>query len=101
MQLAYYMGFSEVILIGVDHHFVTQGTPNQEVVSHGADPNHFHPDYFGKGIRWHLPDLERSERSYWMAKHAFEVDGRRIVDATVDGRLNVFPKIDYQRYFAS
>lgn len=101
MQLAYYMGFSEVILIGVDHYFATQGTPNQEVVSHGADPNHFHPDYFGRGVRWHLPDLERSERSYRLAKQVFEADGRRIIDATVDGKLTLFPKVDYRRCFSS
>lgn len=99
MQLAYYMGFNEVVLIGVDHHFVTQGDANKEVVSEGSDPNHFHPDYFGKGIRWHLPDLERSEGSYKMAKAAFESDGRRIIDATVDGKLTIFPKADYRELF--
>ncbi|MCX8042728.1 MAG: glycosyltransferase, partial [Desulfobacterota bacterium] len=99
LQLAYFMGFSEVVLIGVDHHFVATGKPNEEVVSQGDDPNHFHPDYFGKGKRWHLPDLERSERSYRMAKEAFEADGRRIIDATLGGKLNVFPKADYREVF--
>lgn len=99
MQLAYYMGFREVILIGVDHHFTTQGSPNLEVTSTGPDPNHFSADYFGKGTRWHLPDLERSEKSYILAKNAFESANRRILDATVDGKLNIFPKIDYEKYF--
>jgi FkbM family methyltransferase len=101
LQLAYYMGFSEVILIGVDHRFVTQGDPNKEVVSQGADPNHFHPDYFGKGTHWHLPDLGRSEKSYRMAKQVFEADGRKIIDATVDGDLTIFPKVDYRQIFSS
>ncbi len=52
MQLAYFMGFSEVVLIGVDHHFETKGDPNKEVISQNDDPNHFNPNYFGKGIRW-------------------------------------------------
>jgi glycosyltransferase involved in cell wall biosynthesis/Flp pilus assembly protein TadD len=101
MQLAYFMGFSEVILIGVDHHFVTPGDPNKEVVSEGDDPNHFHPGYFGKGIRWHLPDLEHSEGSYRMAKRAFEAENRRILDATVDGKLTIFPKVDYREIFCT
>jgi len=101
MQLAYFMGFSEVVLIGVDHHFVTPGDPNKEVVSQGDDPNHFHPDYFGKGMRWHLPDLERSEHSYHLAKSAFESTDRIIVDATYDGKLTVFPKVDYREYFSA
>jgi glycosyltransferase involved in cell wall biosynthesis/tetratricopeptide (TPR) repeat protein/SAM-dependent methyltransferase len=96
LQLAYFMGFSEAVLIGVDHHFATAGQPNQEVVSSGDDPNHFHPDYFGKGVRWHLPDLQNSEVAYRLAKQAFEADGRRILDATVNGRLTVFPKVDYR-----
>ncbi|CAH2029929.1 glycosyltransferase [Trichlorobacter ammonificans] len=100
MQLAYFMGFSEVVLIGVDHHFVTPGDPNKEVISQGDDPNHFHPDYFGKGMRWHLPDLERSERSYNLAKNAYESSGRIIVDATLDGKLTIFPKVDYKDYFS-
>lgn len=33
MQLAYYMGFKQVILIGVDHSFATKGTPNTTVTS--------------------------------------------------------------------
>lgn len=99
LQLAYYFGFTEVILIGVDHNFVTQGKPNTTVVSQGDDPNHFHPAYFGKGFRWQLPDLETSELAYRMAKQAYEADGRRIVDATVGGKLTVFPKVQYSDLF--
>ncbi|MGB9499906.1 MAG: glycosyltransferase [Dissulfuribacterales bacterium] len=99
MQLAYFMGFNEVILIGVDHHFTTPGRPNQEVVSNGDDPNHFHPGYFGKGVRWNLPDLKNSEIAYSLAKQAFEADGRRIIDATFDGELNIFQKENYQELF--
>jgi glycosyltransferase involved in cell wall biosynthesis/uncharacterized Rossmann fold enzyme len=99
MQLAYYMGFSEVVLIGVDHHFVTQGTPHKTVVSDGDDPNHFDSSYFGKGLKWQLPDLEGSEKSYRVAKRVFEESGRRIIDATVNGRCQVFPKQDYRVIF--
>jgi len=99
LQLAYFMGFSEAILIGVDHNFVTKGPANATVTSTGDDPNHFAANYFGKGFRWQLPDLEGSEQAYHMAKHAWEADGRRIVDATVGGKLTVFPKVDYQSLF--
>jgi hypothetical protein len=95
MQLAYHMGFGEVILLGVDHSFTTQGKPHTAVVSEGDDPNHFAPNNFGKGFKWQLPDLETSEIAYRMAKQAFEADGRRIVDATIGGKLTVFPKVDY------
>jgi hypothetical protein len=99
MELAYYMGFSEVILLGVDHTFATQGPPNVTVVSAGEDRDHFSPAYFGKGFRWQLPDLEASERAYQLARAAFESDGRRVLDATPGGKLTVFPKVSYESLF--
>jgi hypothetical protein len=99
MQLAYYMGFSTVVLIGVDHHFTTGGTPHRLVESAGPDPDHFDRDYFGRGVRWQLPDLEASEFAYGLAKRAFEASGRQILDATVGGKLTVFPKIEYAGLF--
>ncbi len=99
MQLAYFMGFSEVYLIGVDHNFATQGPANQEVVSQGADANHFDPGYFGAGFRWQLPDLQNSEVAYRLARCVFEAEGRTIFDATAGGKLNIFPKANYQKVF--
>lgn len=99
MQLAYYMGFKQVVLIGVDHSFTSKGTPNSTVVSTGDDPNHFNPSYFGKGFRWQLPDLETSELAYCMARDAYAKDGREIVDATIGGKLTVFPKVNYDSIF--
>lgn len=95
LQLAFHLGFSQVILIGVDHSYNTQGTPNSTVVSQGDDPNHFHSGYFGKGFRWQLPDLDTSERSYRMARQAHEQAGRQVLDATIGGKLTVFEKVDY------
>jgi len=99
LQLAYHMGFETVILIGVDHNFVTKGDANKTITSQGDDPNHFAPNYFGKGFRWQLPDLETSERAYRMARAAYEADGRKVLDATIDGKLTVFPKVEYLSLF--
>ena len=99
MQLAFYMGFKQVVLIGVDHNFTTQGKPNTTVVSGGDDPNHFTASYFGKGVRWQLPDQETSELAYTMAREAYQTAGREIIDATVGGNLTVFPKVGYESLF--
>lgn len=99
LQLAFHMGFSEVILIGVDHSFTTKGAPNLTITSDGDDPNHFSPEYFGKGFRWQLPDLEASEQAYVMARDAYEKSGRIILDATIGGKLSVFPKVKYEQLF--
>ena len=99
LQLAFHMGFEEVILIGIDHNFMVSGKPNTTVVSEGDDRSHFNPSYFGKGFRWQLPDLDTSEKGYWLARQVYENAGRRVLDATIEGKLQVFPKIPYDSIF--
>jgi hypothetical protein len=99
LQLAFHMGFQQVILIGVDHSYSTTGKPNTTVTSQGDDPNHFSPAYFGKGFRWQLPDLETSEVGYAMARDAYRKAGRELLDATIGGKLTIFPKVDYNSLF--
>jgi len=100
MQVAYYLGFETVILIGVDHNFTKKGDPNKLVTAEGSDQNHFHPNYFGKGIKWQYPDLDRSEKSFAIARQVYERNGRRILDATIGGKLTIFPRIDYNDIFS-
>lgn len=97
MQLAFYMGFSDVVLVGVDHRFSLtpdeEGSgPNAAVERNGADPNHFSSNYFPSGIVWQTPDLDQSSEAYRKALRAYAEDGRVIRDATVDGSLDVFPR---------
>lgn len=96
LQLAYYMGFKRVVLIGVDHNFKQKGRAHEVQTYQGEDENHFHPDYF-KGQQWQLADIYGSEVSYHLAKYHFLKEGREIFDATVGGKLQVFPKIDYEK----
>jgi hypothetical protein len=100
LQLAFHMGVDKAILIGVDHNFTSKGDANKTVVSEGDDPNHFMPDYFGKGVKWQLPDLDTSEIGYALARDAYRRAGREVVDATVGGKLTIFPKVDYNTLFA-
>jgi hypothetical protein len=101
LQIAYFMGFSQVFLIGVDHTFQYKGTPNRFVrQDQEVDVNHFSPDYFPKGIPWQIPDLLHSEIAYHLAKETYEADGRQILDATVDGKCPVFKKVDYSSLFS-
>lgn len=99
LQLAFHMGVSQAILIGVDHNFASKGDANKTVVSEGDDPNHFLPNYFGRGVKWQLPDLDTSEVAYIMAREAYRKAGREILDATIGGKLTVFPKVNYNSLF--
>lgn len=98
IQLAFHMGFGAVALVGCDHDFADKGPANALVTGRGPDRNHFHPDYFGQGVAWQLPDLPESEAAYHRARAAFEADGRRIVNATEGGRLEVFERQSLARF---
>ncbi len=95
MQIAFYMGFKNIFLVGVDHNFQQTGNPNEKQQYKGDDINHFHPDYF-KGMQWHLADLEGNEASYALARHQFHAYGRHIYDATINGKLQLFSKLSYE-----
>jgi hypothetical protein len=100
LQLAYFLGFKQVVLVGLDHRFAATGTPNKvEQRTESKDADHFHPNYFPAGSRWQLPDLHRSELAYSLARAAYEADGREILDATVDGSCPVFRKAEFSALF--
>ena len=100
LQLAYYMGFQQVYLVGLDHNYQEKGTPSKtEIRSPEQDQSHFHAQYFPKGSKWQLPDLLRSEIEFDLVRRAFEADGRQVLDATLGGKCQVFEKIDFQTLF--
>jgi hypothetical protein len=103
LQLAFHMGFTEVYLIGMDFSYVIPKDATIEeggvILSNSDDPNHFDSSYFGAGKRWHDPHLDRVERSYILSKLAYEAHGRSIYNATVGGKLEVLPRVDYNSLF--
>lgn len=99
LQVAYFLGFSTVVIIGMDHSFNYEGEPNESRIMAGGDSNHFSDNYFGYGQKWDNPDLEKSEDSYRIARSAFEESSRKIVDATLGGKCPVFERADYKALF--
>jgi hypothetical protein len=100
LQFAFYMGADPVILIGVDHSFDKTGGSSEYERRSGPDVNHFDPNYFSSGTTWGLPNLSGSERDYLRALAAFHRSGRQILDATIDGKLEVYPKISIDEALA-
>ena len=92
MQLAFHMGFRKIALVGCDHFFATKGPANKTVIAGEKDSNHFDPNYFAGGVKWHLPDITGSELHYKVARDIFERHGRKIVNCTDGGKLEVFTR---------
>jgi hypothetical protein len=107
IEAAVYMGFKILVLIGCDtsyivpEHVETSGPNDALLTSTRDDPNHFDPSYFGAGRRWHQPHPERMMQHYAWARDAFAPRGVQIVNATVGGALEVFPRITLEECVAA
>ena len=106
LQLAHYMGFEEIYLIGVDASYEIPDDVNDSddynvgvLDMKSDDPNHFHPDYFGKGFRWHDPQVHKMIEAYEEARKVTNKTATRIYNATVGGKLEVFPRVDFDGLF--
>jgi len=100
LQLAWHIGCREVYLVGIDHSYQSPSTKDKMngnvITSQSADVNHFHPDYFGPGYRWHDPRVDRMERGYLEARQFFTENGGVIYNATIGGKLEVFPRVSLE-----
>ena len=100
LQLAYYLGFKEVALVGCDHSFASKGLANSVTTTRGNDANHFDPNYFANGVSWQLPDLEGSEYAYRLARDAYQRAGRTIYNCSAGGFLETFPRMSLADFVA-
>lgn len=78
MQLAYYMGFERLLIVGLDHRYdkAGQGKPGSKFIADGGDPDHFrgknNKDYFEGGRLYNRPELDTVERRIFpLANRAF------------------------------
>ena len=108
MQLAHWLGFEELILVGVDASYNIPEDAREDT-DYGVgvldmasdDTNHFHPNYFGKGYRWHDPQVGKMIEAYEEAYRETNNSGRAILNATVGGALEVFQRVSYGSLFSS
>lgn len=101
LQLAFYMGIRQVYLLGIDLDYRLPGGAEIDsvLVSHQADVNHFHPDYFGPGKRWHHPHVDRMQRAFDYAWRFFAHNERQLFNATVGGKLKNVPRVSFESLF--
>jgi hypothetical protein len=99
LQLAHFLGFQRVILLGVDHSFgfdrseAGYGGKRIEVV--GEDKIHFDRNYNPDGHSMHC-DMVATERAFSLSRNAFEKDGITIINATENSGLDVVDKVPLQ-----
>ncbi len=101
MQLAVYMGFTDILLVGVDHRFSRSTNDRGELILDEGTQDYFDPAYDRDRHLLDTPNLERSTAAYLAARRWADRHGTRIRNATRGGRLEVFERADLDDVLAA
>lgn len=94
LQLAIYMGFSEIYLLGVDHNFAKMFDKDGNVIIDHSIKNHFVDDY-DKGIIDQGFHVDEATEAYMDIERLSKKIGTFCVyNATRGGKLEVFERVD-------
>lgn len=91
LQLAYYLGFKEIYLLGIDFSY-----KDKTGLNHGKN-DHFCKDYIKEGEIVNPPDLKTNLLAYQEAERFSRAHGFRIYNATRGGKLEVFERVDFDK----
>lgn len=92
MQIAAYMGYSEVYLLGLDHNYSFEFDKKGNVINTGTSKAHFFKDEVPEDIIANTYGMTRAYESF--KKYASE-HGIVVKNATRGGKLEVFERIDF------
>lgn len=101
LQIAVYMGFKKIYLLGVDHNYSIEKKFDGSIIKNDCLSDH------AKGmeeIKNHIldkrpPEIYKFELSYKSAKAYGDANGIEIYNATRGGKLEIFPRIDFDSLF--
>ena len=99
IQFAVYMGMKEIYLMGVDHHFHTSINSQGEIVVDPTAKDYFSDDYNRDRENLYIPNTDLSTLTYVAAKEYADTHGIEIYNATHGGKLEVFPRVDFDSLF--
>lgn len=110
MQVMNYLGFDEIILLGVDMNFQIHQTAKPignvrgtDITSQDDDdPNHFDPRYFGKGRSYHQPKkhvIENIIKNLNFIGENQKKYNTNIINAGLNSKVYSFPKKDFLSFF--
>ncbi|WP_414521108.1 hypothetical protein [Umezakia ovalisporum] len=98
LPIAYYLGFKQVYLIGCDCDYGMKKSDDPRSYFYNAkDQSGAAPSFEWLQRSWSSdgPMIQ----SYAVARQEFEKRGRKIYNATAGGKLEVFPRVNYENLF--
>lgn len=98
LQMAVYMGFKEIYLLGMDHSY------SIETVSIDGDVKiekniKDHSDILGNAPMWGVANIYKINKGYEAAKKYADDHNIKIYNSTRGGKLEVFERLDFDRIF--
>ena len=106
IQCAAYMGFRQIILLGVDHSFAREQTKDGKVTVRDDVKNHFQnyqtDDFWGNGQKDEeavVFPVDFATEAFIVAKHYADEHGIEILNATRGGKLEVFRRVNFDTLF--
>ncbi|MBE6649573.1 MAG: DUF115 domain-containing protein [Ruminococcaceae bacterium] len=98
-QMAVYMGFKEIYLIGVDHNFSRMTDKNGNLIIDKNVKDHYgnvkNADENTKGIF----NIDNATQTFIYLKEYCDSKGVKVYNATRGGKLEVFPRVDFDNLF--
>lgn len=92
IQIAAYMGFKEIYLLGMDHKYSVARTSDGKVIHNNVK------DHFGDrvlGSEENIPTIDNITNAFVAAKDYADSNGIKIFNATRGGYLEVFDRVNF------
>ena len=99
LQFAYYMGYSEIYLIGVDFNYQISTPNSSKTYTYQGENNYFIKGYLKPGEVAATPNVAANLMAFQTARDAIEGQGRVVRNATRGGKLEVFERADLDELF--
>lgn len=97
LQIACYMGYDKIYLLGVDHNYAYIKDSSGKVVRNAGTANsHFFNDEQSKNV---YGDMEGMTNAYLITKEYADQHGIKIYNATRGGMLDVFERVNFDVLF--
>ena len=95
IQLAVYMGFEKIYLLGIDHHYSKTKSPNGIIIENDTKDN-FCDEYIQKNENRNLPQVDKSTLAYLKSNVLSRYNNFRIYNSTRGGKLEIFERVNFE-----
>jgi hypothetical protein len=103
IQLAAYMGFKNIYLIGVDHNYAVNKNEDGsiEIYNELIGKDHFKESYYNsiENTKQVPNNIYLMTKAYLSAKRHCDEKGIKIYNATRGGKLEIFPRVNFDELF--